>query len=700
VRKLGCAHCPNHVKGEGQMLEWYRIEGTSYPPGAIRIDEERAYNFGIYSHHATAVTLLLYGADDLFNPLVRIELDYLKNKSGRIWHCRVPQSQIGAARYYAYSIEGPSPPQPGDRFDPHKVLLDPYARMIFFPPGFSRAASRGPGSNAGKAPLARLPQSDDAFDWGYDPRPRHTWDTVIYEMHVRGFTRRDNSGVSGQARGTYAGVVEKIPYLKDLGVTAVELLPVFQFDPDEGNYWGYMPLSFFAPHSGYAADQPDGGRTEFRAMVKALHEAGIEVILDVVYNHTTEEDEEGPTYSFRGIDNSTYYLLEPDMTHYRDDTGTGNVLRSVHPKVRKFILDNMRFWVREMHVDGFRFDLASIFTRRDDGSIDLGQPAVIADITSEPDFDGIRLIAEPWDLRSYELGRSFPGHMWGQWNGAFRDDLRAFVKSDNGKVGALMSRLYGSSDLFPDDRAEAYHPYQSINLITCHDGFCLYDLVAYNSKHNVANGQQNQDGADDNVSWNCGWEGDVDVPANVMELRKQQIKNFCCLLLLSNGTPMFCAGDEFMNTQSGNNNPYNQDNNITWLNWELLERNRDMFRFFKQMIAFRKAHPSLGRSRFWRDDVNWYGVGKAVDLSDTSHTLAFCLHGASQQDEDIYVMINAYWENLDFVVQEGQAGEWKRVVDTSLASPFDFAAPGTESRLTSPSYRVKARSIVVLLRSA
>ena len=459
------------------MLEWYRIEGTSYPPGAIRIDEERAYNFGIYSHHATAVTLLLYGADDLFNPLVRIELDYLKNKSGRIWHCRVPQSQIGAARYYAYSIEGPSPPQPGDRFDPHKVLLDPYARMIFFPPGFSRAASRGPGSNAGKAPLARLPQSDDAFDWGYDPRPRHTWDTVIYEMHVRGFTRRDNSGVSGQARGTYAGVVEKIPYLKDLGVTAVELLPVFQFDPDEGNYWGYMPLSFFAPHSGYAADQPDGGRTEFRAMVKALHEAGIEVILDVVYNHTTEEDEEGPTYSFRGIDNSTYYLLEPDMTHYRDDTGTGNVLRSVHPNVRKFILDNMRFWVREMHVDGFRFDLASIFTRRDDGSIDLGQPAVIADITSEPDFDGIRLIAEPWDLRSYELGRSFPGHMWGQWNGAFRDDLRAFVKSDNGKVGAMMSRLYGSSDLFPDDRAEAYHPYQSINLITCHDGFCLYDLV-------------------------------------------------------------------------------------------------------------------------------------------------------------------------------------------------------------------------------
>jgi isoamylase len=635
----------------------------------------------------------------LVQSATRVTLDYLKNKSGRIWHCRIPQSQVGAARYYAYSVEGPSPPQPGDRFDPQKVLLDPYAHRIFFPPGFSRAASCVSGSNAGKAPLAEMPYHDP-FDWGDDRRPLHSFDTVIYEMHVRGFTRRDNSGVSPQARGTYAGVVEKIPYLKDLGVTAVELQPVFQFDPDESDYWGYMPLGFFAPHAGYASNQPDGCATEFRAMVKALHEAGIEVILDVVYNHTTEGDEQGPTYSFRGIDNSTYYLLEPDMIHYRDDTGTGNVLRSAHPKVRKLILDSMQYWVREMHVDGFRFDLASIFTRRDDGSIDLGQPAVIADISGDEDFAGIRLIAEPWDLRSYELGRSFPGRMWAQWNGAFRDDIRGFVKGDNGKVGALMSRVYGSADFFPDELAETYHPYQSVNLITSHDGFCLYDLVAYNAKHNEANGQNNQDGTDYNVSWNCGWEGDVDVPAEVMELRNQQIKNFCCLLLLSNGTPMFRAGDEFMNTQGGNNNPYNQDNNTTWLNWDLLEKNRDMFRFFKNMIAFRKAHPTLGRSRFWRDDIKWHGVGKDVDLSDSSHTLAFCLHGASQQDEDIYVMINAYWENLDFTMQEGQATEWKRVVDTSLASPFDFAAPGTEPRLTAATYAVKARSIVVLIRSA
>lgn len=687
------------MKDKSYFLEWFQAEGAPYPPGAVWIEQERAYNFTLYSRQATAVTLLLYGESDLFNPQVRISLDYLKNKSGRIWHCRVPLSQAINARYYAYSVDGPFEPRNGDRFDPEKVLFDPYARGFFFPPDFNRDASRGRGSNAGRAPLAELPR-EDPFDWGDDRRPRHTHDAVIYEMHVRGFTRRENSGVSASVHGTYAGVIEKIPYLKELGVTAVELLPVFQYDPDEGNYWGYMTMGFFAPHRGYSSNQTCVGVVrEFREMVKALHAADIEVILDVVYNHTTEEDENGPTYSFRGIDNSTYYLLEPDMSQYRDDAGTGNVLRSSHPKVRKFILDSMRFWVQEMHIDGFRFDLASIFMRRDDGSIDLGQPAVIADITGDPQLADVRLIAEPWDLNSYVLGRSFPGHMWAQWNGRFRDEVRAFVKGDNGKVAALMSRLYGSDDLFPDVRAEAYHPYQSVNLITAHDGFCLYDLVAYNVKHNEANGQNNRDGTDENLSWNCGWEGDVDVPAAVMELRKQQSKNFCCLLLLANGTPMFCAGDEFMNTQGGNNNPYNQDNHTTWLDWDLLKRNQDVFRFFKSMIAFRKAHPSLGRSRFWRGDVSWYGVGKDVDLSDNSHTLAFCLHGGSLRDEDIYVMINAYWENLDFTVQEGLPGEWKRVVDTSLASPFDFAAHGMEPRLTSAHYTLKPRSVVILLRT-
>jgi glycogen operon protein len=392
-------------------------------------------------------------------------------------------------------------------------------------------------------------------------------------------------------------------------------------------------------------------------------------------------------------------LLDETMTRYRNDTGTGNVLRSAHPAVRKMIIDSLRFWVREMHVDGFRFDLASIFSRNNDGSINLEDPPVISEITSDEDFAAVRHIAEAWDPVSYELGRSFPGRSWCQWNGRFRDDVRAFVKGDPGKVGDVMTRIYGSSDLFPDDLDNAYRPFQTINYVTSHDGFCLYDLVAYNTKHNLANGENNQDGTDNNLSWNCGWEGDVNVPDEVMKLRKQQVKNFFTILMLSNGIPMFRAGDEFMNTQGGNNNPWNQDNETTWLDWDRLEKNRDMFRFFKGMISFRRAHPSLARSRFWRDDVGWHGVGRTTDLSYFSHSLAFCVHGGLWQDRDIYVMINAYWEDLNFRVQEGDAPEWIRIVDTSIPSPRDLLEPGSEEFLPSLDYHVKARSIVVLLRS-
>jgi len=363
------------------------------------------------------------------------------------------------------------------------------------------------------------------------------------------------------------------------------------------------------------------------------------------------------------------------------------------------IIDSLRFWVIEMHVDGFRFDLASIFSRNIDGSINLDDPPLISEITGSAEYTDVRLIAEAWDPASYELGRSFPGQTWSQWNGKFRDDVRAFVKSDPGKIGDLMSRLYGSSDLFPDDLDNAYHASQSVNYITSHDGFCLYDLVAYNDKHNLANGQNNTDGTDDNLSWNCGWEGDQAVPAEVMRLRKQQIKNFFTILMVSNGTPMFCAGDEFMNTQHGNNNPWNQDNETTWLDWDLLNKNADIFRFFKGMIAFRKAHPSLGRSRFWREDVSWYGVNGQVDLGYLSHSLAFCLHGNSQQDRDIYVMINAYWEDLNFRIQEGGASDWIRVADTSMPSPYDLLESGREEPLESQNYTLKARSIVVLLKN-
>ncbi|MGH9433088.1 MAG: glycogen debranching protein [Terriglobia bacterium] len=677
---------------------WTAIEGSPNPLGVTRIEEEQAYNFALFAAQATGVTLLLYSDRDLLYPIYEQSLDYLTHRSGAIWHARIPASTVDEASYYAYRVDGPFAPEQGQRFDADKILMDPYAKSVYFPPGFARQASIGPGSNAGKAPLGLVQPPGNDFDWGPDQRPIHTHDAVIYELHVRGFTRRSNSGVAPEKRGTYAGLIQKIPYLQDLGITAVELMPVFQFDPQEGGYWGYMPLNFFAPHHEYAQGQTEDQQIdEFRSMVKAFHAAGIEVILDVVYNHAAEGNELGPTYSFKGLGNTTYYLLERDCIHYRNDTGTGNTLHCANPIVRKMILDSMRYWVTEMHVDGFRFDLASIFTRNDDGSLNLKDPPILSEINADPAFAGIRLIAEAWDVSTDELGRGFPGFFWLQWNGQFRDDVRSFVKGDEGKVGPLMTRLYGSDDLFPDTLPSVYHPYQSLNYVTSHDGFCLYDLVAYNQKHNEANGNNNTDGTDYNLSWNCGWEGDVGTPPGVLELRQRQIKNFCSILLLANGTPMFCAGDEFMRTQGGNNNPYNQDNETTWVDWDLLETNQNVYRFFKKMIAFRKSHPSLGRSRFWREDIRWYGTGGTTDLSPQSHTLAFCLRGASQNDEDIYVVINACWQDLTFTIQEGNSQNWKRVVDTSLASPDDFS--DVPAPISSLAYPVKARSVVVFLRS-
>ncbi|MHB1401695.1 MAG: glycogen debranching protein [Thiobacillus sp.] len=682
------------------MDRWIVIEGTPFPFGASWVESGKAYNFSLYSKSATRVILLLYSENDPVQPLHRFSLDHLRNKTGRIWHCRIPAAEIQGAAYYAYSIGGPFDPASGHRFDSRKILLDPYAPAIFFPPAFSREAARYPGSNAGKAPLGVLPHDRTAFDWTGDRRPVHDSDSVIYELHVRGFSMRPNAGVGAARRGTYAGLIDKIPYLKELGVTVVELLPVQQFDPQEGNYWGYMSLAFFAPHHAYSSRQDLGGVIdEFKEMVKALHAADIEVILDVAYNHTTEMDENGPTYSYRGIDNSTYYLLDADRARYRNDAGTGNVLHCANRYVRKLILDSLRYWVTEMHVDGFRFDLASLFTRRSDGSVNLDDPPIIFEIAADPIFADRRLIAEAWDFSSYQLGRSFPGITWLQWNGKFRDDVRSFMRGDAGKVNALMARLYGSDDLFPDTLSEACHAYQSVNFVTAHDGFCLYDLVSYNGKHNEANGHRNADGTDSNLSWNCGWEGDGDVPPEVLALRTRQVKNFCCLLFLANGTPMFCAGDEFMNTQHGNNNPYNQDNETTWLDWDLLECNREVFRFFKGMIAFRKAHPSLGRSRFWREDVRWHGAGPEADRSHASHSLAFFLRGASQGDDDLYVMINAYWQDFEFTLQEGRPEEWRRVVDTRLPSPEDICEPCREPPLATALYTVKARSIVILRKS-
>jgi glycogen operon protein len=674
------------------------VEGTPSPLGVTWIDDEAAYNFALYSEFATYVALLLYSEPDLSIPTYEYVLDPLSNKTGRIWHCRVKANSIPRARYYAYCVDGPRKLNEGHRFDNQKILLDPYAKCVCFPASFSRQAAREPGSNAGRAPLGLLaPQS--SFDWPDHSVPFHTSDLVIYELHVRGFTRHATSGVTPSRRGTFMGIVEKIPYLKELGITAVELMPVTQQDPQEGSYWGYMPLSFFSPHHEYATEgKPLGALEEFRTMVKALHVAGIEVILDVVYNHTAEGDENGPIYSYRGIDNRTYYLLQKDRSRYRDDSGTGNTLNCAHPYVRKMVLDSVRFWREQMHVDGLRFDLASIFTRNEDGTVNLHDPPVIAEISGAPELERIRLIAEAWDPASYQLGKSFPGISWLQWNGQFRDDVRAFVRGDPGMVPKLMTRLYGSCDLFPDDVANSYRPYQSVNFVTCHDGFSLYDLVSYNHKHNEINGHDNRDGMDNNLSWNCGWEGDDGLPLELLDLRKRQIKNFCCLLFLSNGTPMFSAGDEFMNSQKGNNNPYNQDNEISWLNWDLLNRNQEIFRFFKNMIAFRKSHPSIARSRYWREGVRWYGPNGAPDLSCDSHTLAFCLHGSSYHDADIYVMINGWWQELTFTVQEGQAHEWRPVIDTSKPNPDDFCTRGDQPNRRTCQYPVRNRSVVVLVR--
>jgi isoamylase len=677
---------------------WEEAEGSPLPLGVRWIEEEQAFNFAVNSEHAESVTLLLYSPADLVNPLLRLQLDFLRNKSGRIWHCRVPITKITEARYYAYSVSGQAIPQLHS-FDPQKVLLDPYAKCIFFPPGFDRNLAMREGSNAGSAPLGVLIMDHrSTFDWSGDRSPYHESDAVIYELHVKGFTKNPNSGVDPSRAGTYAGLVEKIPYLKELGVTVVELMPVFQRDPQEGDYWGYMPLNFFAPHAQYASTHgANEQRLEFKNMVKAFHQAGISVVLDVVYNHTCEGDYKGPIYSFKGLDSAGYYMLSSDQANpYLNYSGTGNTLNFGQAHVRKMVIDSLRHWKRDMHVDGFRFDLASVFSRNADGSLNYGEAPIFSEIAADPELGRVRLIAEPWDTAAYQLGRGFPGLTWLQWNGRFRDDVRCFVKGDLGMVPDVIRRIYGSDDLFPDSRADAYHAYQSVNYVTSHDGFTLYDLVSYDSKHNWQNGNNNQDGTDANYSWNCGQEGDEALSPPLRALRRQQVKNLCCLLFLSNGTPMFRAGDEFLNTQFGNNNPYNQDNEIGWLDWSKLRSNQDIFQFFKKMIAFRRNHPSLSRSRFWREDVSWYGVGPTVDLSYDSHSLAFCLHGASQGDDDIYAMINAYWEELEFNVQEGSAQEWKRIVDTALPSPDDFSDDGIALEHTK--YLLAPRSIVVLCR--
>jgi len=677
------------------MDHWEKSEGSPVHMGSTWVPSENAFNFALYSKHAEQVSLLFFLEDNLTEPVFVFEFEPLRNKTAEVWHCRIPATTIKHAKYYAYRIDGPAPKGPFDwhAFDRDKLLLDPYSRNIFFPPEFDRQRASQPGSNMGCAPLSVLQSIECAFNWENDEPLHHTSDLIIYEMHVRGFTRHSNSNVSDSARGTFAGVIEKIPYLKELGVTAVELMPVYQFDTQDQNYWGYMPLGFFAPHDTYCMSQETCERhIEFCEMVKALHLEGIEVILDVVYNHTGEGNEEGPTYSFKGIDNTTYYSMidQPD-THYANYSGAGNTLHTANRAVRKLIVDSLHYWAKEMHVDGFRFDLASVLTRRIDGSIEESNPTTLGQIGSDTALADRRFIAEPWDAAGeFQLGSRFPGHLWMQWNAAYRDTLQQFVRGDDGKITDLMTRLYGSSDLFPDDCMHANRPYQSINYITSHDGFSLYDLVSYNEKRNWENGEHNSDGTRD-YSWNSGWEGEKDAPPDVTSLRKQQVKNFFCLLLVSNGTPMFRMGDEFL---------HNQDNETSWLDWSRLDTHQDLFRFVKLMIAFRKSHSSLCRSHYWREDVRWYGVTRNVDFSSSSKTLAFSLAGGEEQNIDIYVMINGNSYGLSFGIHEGNPGDWMRIVDTSLDSPQDILEPDEALPVSTTAYDVQAHSVVVLVRKA
>lgn len=698
-----CRHCRKPLSGDAATpgRDWRSVYGNPFPLGMQWLPREQAYNFALYSKHATKVELLFFRTDNLIEPCFVFELEPLHHKSGPIWHCRIPVAQANNAVYYGYRVDGPQMGSGFDRhaFDGEKLLLDPYARSVLFPPGFDRPSAQQSGPNLGKAPLALLDECQCRFDWDGDSRVRRDSDLVIYELHVRGFTRHESSGLPSDTRGTFQGVIEKIPHLVELGVTAVELMPVFQFDPQEHNYWGYMPLSFFAPHHAYSMT-PDscGQKSEFRRMVWALHQAGIEVILDVVFNHTCEGDERGPTYSLKGIDNSTYYVLRDDADHpYANFSGCGNTLHTANRAVRQLIIDSLRYWASEMHVDGFRFDLASVFTRNSDGSINLDDPPIFAQIASDPVLANVRLIAEPWDAGDgYLLGKRFPGVTWMQWNAQYRDTLQRFVRGDEGLVGEVMTRLYGSSDLFPDDTFHALHPFQSVNYVASHDGFTLYDLVAYDERHNEANGHNNSDGPTQYAS-NHGYEGDEDVPADVMALRKRQVRNFFCLLMLSNGTPMFRMGDEFLQTQRGNSNPFNQDNDTSWLDWSRLEQHRDIFNFVRDMIAFRKALPLISRFGFWREDVRWFGPDGTVDLSSGSRTLGVYLAGTDRGDGVLCIMINASLRPVDFLLPSGPVRYWQLRIDTGLPDSFSHSNNRpTFDRDVRPTVPVGSRSIMVL----
>jgi glycogen operon protein len=684
-------------------------KGTPHPLGATVAPD--GVNFSLFSENATGVELLLFASHDAAQPCQTIRLDPYVNKTFHFWHAFV--RGLGHGAHYAYRVDGPFNPEAGERFNREKVLIDPYAK------GnannlWQRTAACGPDDNAAVS-MRSIAIDASGYDWEGDRPLNHPpQDTIIYEMHARGFTRSPSSGV--QNPGSFAGIIEKIPYLKGLGVTAVELMPVFDFDETavlhvvDGqtlrNYWGYSTMGFFAPQSSYCVSPERGSHLRaFRDLVNALHKAGIEAILDVVFNHTDEGNQLGPTFSFRGIDNHTYYFLVPwDLQYYMDFSGCGNTFNCNHPIAQKLIVECLRYWVREAHVDGFRFDEGSILARGEDG-MPSEHPPVVWQIELDDELADSKVIAEAWDAAGlYQIGH-FPGDRWAEWNGRYRDDMRSFVKSDPGVVGAVASRLAGSSDLY---QVRGQLPINSINFVTCHDGFTLNDLVSYNQKHNQANGEGNQDGIDNNLSWNCGVEGASEDSA-VEALRNRQVRNFAAILLLSRGVPMFAAGDEVRRTQNGNNNPYCQDNEISWFDWTLVEKNRDLLRFWQRMIEFRRSHAAVRLAEFFTGAVNergvadltWHGTKLASPgwNDPEARTLAMTL-GGFDGDPDIHAMLNMYWDPLDFELPAVPGRRWLLAVDTALAPPLDIADPGGEAPVEGATYTAKGRSVVVLINRA
>jgi glycogen operon protein len=655
---------------------------TPAPLGAHWDAASASWRFAIWSPAATSVTLEICGRADPATPVTSVAME----RDGDVWRAAVPGGVPGGADLYGMRADGPWAPADGHRFDRAKVLLDPYARQVFVPAGdhVSRrdlARQRGADTGAG-APRGVLQRSDTAVA----PLPRAVvvspGSEVVYEVHVRGFTMLDDE-LDARRRGTFAGLADRLDDLAALGVTVVELLPVHAVDPGEASYWGYMPLAWLAVNDAYGAG--GDGAADLAALCAAAADRGIAVWLDVVYNHTTEEDELGPTYQFRGLADGAYYVTRPDGG-YVDDAGTGNILRAAHPAAADLVLASLER-LADLGVAGFRFDLASILGR-DAAGAPQPQSELCDRISAWAAARGVRLVAEAWDVATYQVGDAFPGRDWAQWNDRFRNDVRGFLRGEAGLVPAMVQRVQGSPDLFPGA------PGRSVNFVTAHDGFTLYDLVSYDHKHNEANGWNGADGTDDNRSWNCGVEGDAGAGPDVVALRARQMRNAFVVLLMSAGVPMFVAGDEFARTQRGNNNAYNQDNEISWVDWSRLDAWKDLRRFVSELIGVRRRAGVFGRAEPWGDDVSFFGAGGALDVNDWSRSLGWHVHAPGAPEW--VVIANAWWEPLGFALP---GDGWRRVVDTSLPSPDDIVAAGAEVPVPAATYPVGARSCVVLTRT-